>query len=121
MNFNPLYLVSVVNMEMEQELERYIERHKRYKVADNRPAYQEGKRKTRVEVCFSVPTVFRRASLWPIMSNDHNLACVEGTFYCLQVYTVNWESKYIMVRNVHALGVTQELLELFPFYGEIEE
>ena len=38
-----------------------------------------------------------------------------------QVYTVNRESKYIVVQNVHALGVKQELLKLFSLCGEIEE
>lgn len=38
-----------------------------------------------------------------------------------KVYTVNLESKYLLVQNVHALGVTKELLELFSLYGEIEE
>ena len=65
-------------------------------------------------------------SLWPymhaIMSNHHNLASLCGGYILLfQVYTVNRESKYIVVQNVHALGVKQELLKLFSLYGEIEE
>ena len=56
-------------MELEEELEKQPAHHKEDKVAYNRPAYREGKQKTRVTVCFSVPTVFRLASLWPIMSN----------------------------------------------------
>ena len=39
----------------------------------------------------------------------------------MQVYTVNLESKYLLVQNVHALGITNELLELFSLYGEITE
>ena len=39
----------------------------------------------------------------------------------IQVYTVNQESKYLLVQNVHALGVTKELLEIFSLYGDIEE
>ena len=39
----------------------------------------------------------------------------------MQVYTVNQESKYLLVTNVHALGVTKELLELFSLYGDIAE
>ncbi len=38
-----------------------------------------------------------------------------------QVYTVNQESQYLLVQNVHALGVTQELLQLFALYGAIQE
>ena len=38
-----------------------------------------------------------------------------------KVYTVNLESKYLLIQNVHALGVTKELLELFSLFGEIEE
>ena len=30
------------------------------------------------------------------------------------------ESKYLLVQNVHALGVTQELLQQFALYGDIE-
>ena len=38
-----------------------------------------------------------------------------------QVYTVNQESRYLLVQNVHALGVTRDLMELFSLYGDIEE
>ena len=34
---------------------------------------------------------------------------------------MNQESKYLLVQNVHALGVTKELLELFSLYGDIEQ
>ena len=101
-------------MEMEPEQQRYLARHKRNEVAYNRPAYREGKQESRVEVCFSVPTVFRWAAC------GQSCQIIGGYIYCLQVYTVNWESKYVVVRNVHALGVTQELLQLFS-YDEIEE
>lgn len=38
-----------------------------------------------------------------------------------QVYTVNQESRYLLVQNVHALGVTKDLLDLFSQYGKVEE
>ena len=38
-----------------------------------------------------------------------------------QVYTVNQESRYVLVLNVPALGVTKELMELSSLYGSIEE
>ena len=39
----------------------------------------------------------------------------------LKVYTINLESKYVLVQGVPAVGVTKELLELFALYGAIEE
>lgn len=37
------------------------------------------------------------------------------------VFTVNDESKYLIVKNVPQLGVDKELLELFASFGEIAE
>lgn len=42
-------------------------------------------------------------------------------FEPLQVYTINQESRFLLVFNVPALGVVKDLLELFALYGEIEE
>ncbi|KAJ4973719.1 hypothetical protein NE237_006893 [Protea cynaroides] len=39
----------------------------------------------------------------------------------VRVYTVCDESRYLIVRNVHALRCGDELLKLFESYGEIEE
>ncbi|CAK9158162.1 unnamed protein product [Ilex paraguariensis] len=39
----------------------------------------------------------------------------------VRVYTVCDESKYLIVRNVPALGCGDELLKLFSTYGEVEE
>lgn len=39
----------------------------------------------------------------------------------VKVYTVNQESKYVLVQNVHALGVTNDLLQLCALYGDIDE
>ena len=39
----------------------------------------------------------------------------------VKVYTVNMESKYLLVMNVPALGVTKELLDQLSLYGDIEE
>ncbi|KAK9277208.1 hypothetical protein L1049_006747 [Liquidambar formosana] len=39
----------------------------------------------------------------------------------VRVYTVCDESKYLMVRNVPALGCGDELLKLFASYGNVEE
>ncbi|XP_030548053.1 RNA-binding protein 48-like [Rhodamnia argentea] len=39
----------------------------------------------------------------------------------VRVYTVCDESRYLVVRNVPALGCGDELLELFATYGDVEE
>ncbi|RIB08119.1 hypothetical protein C2G38_2252210 [Gigaspora rosea] len=39
----------------------------------------------------------------------------------VKIYTVNHESRYLVVENVPALGLSKELLELFSLYGTIEE
>jgi hypothetical protein len=39
----------------------------------------------------------------------------------VRVYTLNQESKYLLVKNVPSLGATKELLKLFALYGPIEE
>jgi hypothetical protein len=39
----------------------------------------------------------------------------------VRVFTINDESKYVIARNVHSLGVDKEILELFSSFGEIEE
>ncbi|GMH01590.1 hypothetical protein Nepgr_003429 [Nepenthes gracilis] len=39
----------------------------------------------------------------------------------IQVYTVCDESKYLIVRNVPALGCGELLMQLFSTYGEVEE
>lgn len=51
-----------------------------------------------------------------------------GTFlnslcFCLlfQVYTINLESRYLLIQGVPALGVMKELVEQFALYGAIEE
>ncbi|XP_019853964.1 PREDICTED: pollen-specific leucine-rich repeat extensin-like protein 3 isoform X2 [Amphimedon queenslandica] len=39
----------------------------------------------------------------------------------VKVYTINQESRYLLVLNVPSLGVVKDLMELFSLYGEIEE
>ena len=38
-----------------------------------------------------------------------------------QVYTINQESKYLMVTGVPCVGATTELLQQFALYGDVEE
>lgn len=42
-------------------------------------------------------------------------------FFLFQVYTVNLESRYLLIQGVPALGVMKELVEQFALYGAIEE
>lgn len=37
------------------------------------------------------------------------------------MYTINQESKYLLVQNIPVVNATQELLQLFALYGEIDE
>lgn len=39
----------------------------------------------------------------------------------LQVYTINLESRYLMVQGVPAIGVMTELIQLCALYGVVEE
>ncbi|XP_064410141.1 RNA-binding protein 48 [Latimeria chalumnae] len=39
----------------------------------------------------------------------------------VKVYTINLESRYLLVQGVPAVGVMKELVELFALYGTIEE
>lgn len=39
----------------------------------------------------------------------------------LQVYTINLESRYLMVQGVPAIGVMTELIQLCALYGAVEE
>lgn len=39
----------------------------------------------------------------------------------VKVYTINLESKYILVQGVPAVGASKELVELFALYGAIDE
>lgn len=40
---------------------------------------------------------------------------------CCQVYTINLESRYLMVQGVPAIGVMTELIQLCALYGTVEE
>lgn len=42
-------------------------------------------------------------------------------FIFFQVYTINLESRYLLIQGVPALGVMKELVEQFALYGAIEE
>lgn len=50
-----------------------------------------------------------------------SLALVYVCFLCYQVYTINLESRYIMIQGVPAIGVMSELIQLCALYGVVEE
>jgi hypothetical protein len=41
--------------------------------------------------------------------------------YVLQVYTINQESKNLLVMGIPAIRVREELIKLFALYGDVEE
>lgn len=41
--------------------------------------------------------------------------------FFFQVYTINLESRYLLIQGVPALGVMKELVEQFALYGAVEE
>ena len=43
------------------------------------------------------------------------------TCFIFKVYTINLESKYVLVQGIPAVGAKKELLELFALYGAIDE
>lgn len=42
-------------------------------------------------------------------------------FMFYQVYTINLESRYVMIQGVPAIGVMSELIQLCALYGVVEE
>lgn len=50
---------------------------------------------------------------------------IHGRAVCIisipQVYTINLESRYLMVQGVPAIGVMTELIQLCALYGVVEE
>lgn len=42
-------------------------------------------------------------------------------FVFYQVYTINLESRYVMIQGVPAIGVMPELIQLCALYGVVEE
>ena len=41
--------------------------------------------------------------------------------FFLQVYTINQESRYVLVQGVPAVGASHELVKLFALYGAVDE
>lgn len=128
-------------------MEKKLEHHKQQEVCYTRPGYREARweRAVKVRGCarrLAIGLICKRKSLlsqsmeWPsflsvlflfVYTQTHTRMnercfhhkCLFHTSY--QVYTINLESRYLLVQNVPALGVVKEVLELFSLYGDIEE
>ena len=86
--------------------------HEQRKFSYSRPRYREARWERAVKVCLMKSLV--SASL--LLINKH----LTWSIFC-QVYTINLESKYLLIQGVPSVGATKELLELFALYGPVEE
>ncbi|XP_075995330.1 RNA-binding protein 48 [Genypterus blacodes] len=70
--------------------------------------------------CWSVPEVYKH--------HEQRKVCISRPKYregrkakAVKVYTINLESRYVMVQGVPAIGVMTELVQLCALYGVVEE
>ncbi|KAM9838417.1 RNA-binding protein 48 [Aulostomus maculatus] len=70
--------------------------------------------------CWSVPEVYKH--------HEQRKICISRPKYregrkarAVKVYTINLESRYLMVQGVPAIGVMAELIQLCALYGVVEE
>ncbi|XP_028317211.1 RNA-binding protein 48 [Gouania willdenowi] len=70
--------------------------------------------------CWSVPKVYKH--------HEQKRVCISRSKYregrtarAVKVYTINLESRYLMVQGVPAIGVMRELIQLCALYGVVEE
>ncbi|XP_026155764.1 RNA-binding protein 48 isoform X2 [Mastacembelus armatus] len=70
--------------------------------------------------CWDVPEVYKH--------HEQQKICVSRPKYregrkakAVKVYTINLESRYLMVQGVPAIGVMAELIQLCALYGAVEE
>ncbi|XP_077030994.1 RNA-binding protein 48 isoform X2 [Agelaius phoeniceus] len=97
----------------------------------NPPYFMKSQSLHKVLLFFQVYTVGQRTeSLVHLQSSgQHRHLPITGqwrihageTVWMSQVYTINLESRYILIQGVPALGVMKELVEQFALYGAIEE
>lgn len=71
-------------------------------------------------VCWQTPEVFKH--------HEQRKICISRPKYregrkakAVKVYTINLESRYVMVQGVPAVGVMNELIQLCALYGTVEE
>ncbi|XP_074543113.1 RNA-binding protein 48 [Halichoeres trimaculatus] len=70
--------------------------------------------------CWGVPEVYKH--------HEQRKVCISRPKYregrnakAVKVYTINLESRYLMVQGVPAIGVMTELIQLCALYGAVEE
>nr|XP_020462509.1 RNA-binding protein 48 [Monopterus albus] len=70
--------------------------------------------------CWNVPEVYKH--------HEQRKVCISRPKYregrkakAVKVYTINLESRYLMVQGVPAIGVMTELIQLCALYGAVEE
>ncbi|XP_034560408.1 RNA-binding protein 48 [Notolabrus celidotus] len=70
--------------------------------------------------CWGVPEVYKH--------HEQKKVCISRPKYregrkakAVKVYTINLESRYLMVQGVPAIGVMTELIQLCALYGAVEE
>ncbi|KAJ0003281.1 hypothetical protein NQD34_008379 [Periophthalmus magnuspinnatus] len=70
--------------------------------------------------CWKAPEVFKH--------HEQRKICISRPKYregrkakAVKVYTINLESRYVMVQGVPAIGVMNELIQLCALYGTVEE
>ncbi|KAF7649445.1 hypothetical protein LDENG_00141390 [Lucifuga dentata] len=70
--------------------------------------------------CWKVPEVYKH--------HEQQKVCISRPKYregrkdkAVKVYTINLESRYLMVQGVPAIGVMTELIQLCALYGAVEE
>uniref|UniRef100_A0A8C7YZZ7 RNA-binding protein 48 n=1 Tax=Oryzias sinensis TaxID=183150 RepID=A0A8C7YZZ7_9TELE len=70
--------------------------------------------------CWKVPEVFKH--------HEQHKACFSRPKYrdgrrakAVKVFTINLESRYVMIQGVPAIGVMEELIQLCALYGTVEE
>ncbi|XP_056876897.1 RNA-binding protein 48 [Takifugu flavidus] len=70
--------------------------------------------------CWSAPEVYRH--------HEQRRVCISRPKYregrkakAVKVYTINLESRYVMIQGVPAIGVMSELIQLCALYGVVEE
>ncbi|CAG10029.1 unnamed protein product [Tetraodon nigroviridis] len=70
--------------------------------------------------CWTVPEVYKH--------HEQRRVCISRPKYregrkakAVKVYTINLESRYVMIQGVPAIGVMSELIQLCALYGAVEE
>lgn len=101
--------------------------HEQRKICISRPSYREGRRAkaVKVQICLKYQTIHpkinitSRGGFLVVRLKVHGRS--NRVIPTLQVYTINLESRYLMVQGVPAIGVMTELIQLCALYGVVEE